>query len=276
MNLRVTREAYQMAIGIVLLTAGAASAQDVKYNGRSRHRLLEDHTVQMGERRGQPSGSKLVDGQIRQAIDGQLAKKGFTKATTDASDSSSSCTRWPWIKEKQWNAIGGGIGFRMGGGMASASVCQLITLARSSSTSTTPARNSCSGAATPPRPSARAMTLRRIRSGWKKGAELEEFSAGREEAALDGHDDSWSTTNRAMTGPSGREPALHPGPAATPTWLRARRSKTGVDTMSDRDTLHRNVLPIPDRPRTGLITYDAKTLRRSIRRSTAAPAERRA
>ena len=28
--------------------------------------------------------------------------------------------------------------------------------------------------------------------------------------------------------------------------------------MSDRDTLHRTVLPIPDPARTGLITYDAK------------------
>src|SRR5450432_628322 len=28
--------------------------------------------------------------------------------------------------------------------------------------------------------------------------------------------------------------------------------------MSDQDTLHRNVLPIPDQPRTGLTTYDAK------------------
>ncbi len=28
--------------------------------------------------------------------------------------------------------------------------------------------------------------------------------------------------------------------------------------MSDQDNLQRTVLPIPDRPRTGLITYDAK------------------
>ena len=28
--------------------------------------------------------------------------------------------------------------------------------------------------------------------------------------------------------------------------------------MSDRDQLHRTVLPIPDAARTGLITYDAK------------------
>ena len=63
---------------------------------------------------------QLVDGQIRQAIDGQLAKKGFTKATTDASDLVVAY-QVAVDKEKQWNAIGGGIGFRMGGGMASAS-----------------------------------------------------------------------------------------------------------------------------------------------------------
>lgn len=28
--------------------------------------------------------------------------------------------------------------------------------------------------------------------------------------------------------------------------------------MSDQDQIQRNILPIPDRPRTGLITYDAK------------------
>src|SRR5579863_4651130 len=28
--------------------------------------------------------------------------------------------------------------------------------------------------------------------------------------------------------------------------------------MSSRDDIHRTVLPIPDRPRTGLVTYDAK------------------
>ena len=28
--------------------------------------------------------------------------------------------------------------------------------------------------------------------------------------------------------------------------------------MSHQDRIHRTVLPIPDRPRTGLVTYDAK------------------
>src|SRR6267154_3063611 len=28
--------------------------------------------------------------------------------------------------------------------------------------------------------------------------------------------------------------------------------------MSSQDSMHRNVLPMPDRPRTGLITFDAK------------------
>ena len=120
MNLRVTREAYQMAIGIVLLTAGAASAQDVKYNYAPGTDFSKYHTYKWANVEGANHPDQLVDGQIRQAIDGQLAKKGFTKATTDASDLVVAY-QVALDKEKQWNAIGGGIGFRMGGGMASAS-----------------------------------------------------------------------------------------------------------------------------------------------------------
>ncbi len=120
MNLRVTREACQMAIGIVLLTAGAAGAQDVKYNYAPGTDFSKYHTYKWANVEGANHPDQLVDGQIRQAIDGQLAKKGFTKTTTDASDLVVAY-QVALDKEKQWNAIGGGIGFRMGGGMASAS-----------------------------------------------------------------------------------------------------------------------------------------------------------
>ena len=78
------------------------------------------HTYKWENVQGANHPDQLVDGQIRQAIDGQLAKKGFTKATTDASDLVV-VYQVALDKEKQWNAIGGGIGFRMGGGMALAS-----------------------------------------------------------------------------------------------------------------------------------------------------------
>lgn len=35
-------------------------------------------------------------------------------------------------------------------------------------------------------------------------------------------------------------------------------SEKEASSMNDQDKLERTVLPIPDRPRTGLITYDAK------------------
>jgi hypothetical protein len=119
MNLRVTRGTGQLAIAIVLLTSGVALAQDVKYNYAPGTDFSKYHTYKWVSVEGATHPDQLVDAQIRQAIDGQLAKKGFTKTTTDSADLAVAY-QVAVDQEKQWNAIGGGVGFRLGGGMASA------------------------------------------------------------------------------------------------------------------------------------------------------------
>jgi hypothetical protein len=119
MNLRVTRGIAQLAVAIVLLTSGVALAQDVKYNYAPGTDFSKYHTYKWVNVEGAKYPDQLVDQQIRSAIDSQLATKGFTKATGDASDLVVAY-QIAMDQERQWNAYGGGLGFRVGGGMASA------------------------------------------------------------------------------------------------------------------------------------------------------------
>jgi hypothetical protein len=73
---------------------------------------------------------QILDQQIKQSIDSQLAAKGSTKTDGDTGDLFVAY-QVSIAQEKQWNAYGGGAGWRMGGGMASAtsSTLQVGTLA---------------------------------------------------------------------------------------------------------------------------------------------------
>jgi len=109
-----------LGIALILLLAACnlASAQDVSTNAMPGVDFSKYHTYKWVTIEGATYPNQIVDAQIKQAVDSQLATKGLTKTDGDKADlligyqaSVSS--------EKQWNAYGTG-GFRWGGGMATA------------------------------------------------------------------------------------------------------------------------------------------------------------
>jgi len=74
--------------------------------------------LKVGQHRGWCSPNQIVDAQIKQAVDSQLASKGLSKTDNDKADLYVGY-QIALDKEKQWNAFGTG-GVRWGGGMASA------------------------------------------------------------------------------------------------------------------------------------------------------------
>jgi hypothetical protein len=116
-------------LGIVLILLLAACtltrAQDVSTNAMPGVDFSKYHTYKWVTIEGATYPNQIVDAQIKQAVDSQLAAKGLTKTDGDKADlligyQASVST------EKQWNAYGTG-GFRWGGGMATAQQSTIAT-----------------------------------------------------------------------------------------------------------------------------------------------------
>lgn len=102
----------------VFLSCTLAQAQDVTYNAMPGTNFASFHTYKWVNIPGGMHPDQITDQEIRQAVDSQLASKGFTKTTNDNSDLYV-CYQIAVDQERQWNAMGGG--FRFGGmGMGSA------------------------------------------------------------------------------------------------------------------------------------------------------------
>jgi hypothetical protein len=104
---------------LAVSASGLAIAQDVTYNAMpgtdySKYKTFKWVAIPNSE---QPD--QIVDQQIKQTIDGELAGKGFTKTDADTADMYVGY-QVSLNQEKQWNAYGGGMGWRMGGGMGTA------------------------------------------------------------------------------------------------------------------------------------------------------------
>jgi len=118
-----------LKVGLVLIACGVIAAQDIKTNyvpgtDFSKFKTYKWVTVQGAE---QPD--QILDQQIKQAIDAQLVTKGMTKTDDDKADLYVGY-QLSITHEQQWNAYGTGGGWRMGGGMATAtsSTIQIGTL----------------------------------------------------------------------------------------------------------------------------------------------------
>lgn len=118
----------RLLIGLILalLVCSIAPAQDVTSNSMPGVDFSKYHTYKWVTIEGATYPNQIVDAQIKQSIDGQLATKGLTKVDGDKADlyigyqaSISS--------EKQWNAYGMGGGLRWGGGMATAQQSTIST-----------------------------------------------------------------------------------------------------------------------------------------------------
>jgi Domain of unknown function (DUF4136) len=117
----MTKTVLALGFGLVLLggLGGLALAQDVKTNyvpgtDFSKYKTYKWVAIPGGEQVNQ-----IMDQQIKMAVDQQLSSKGLTKKDADPVDMYVGY-QVSVNQQRQWNAYGGGMGWRFGGGMASA------------------------------------------------------------------------------------------------------------------------------------------------------------
>jgi hypothetical protein len=96
-----------------------ALAQDVTYNAMPGTDFSKFKTYKWVPIEGSQHPDQIVEQQIKQALDKELATKGLTKTDGDPADLLVGY-QVAVDQEKQWNAYGGGAGFRFGGGMGTA------------------------------------------------------------------------------------------------------------------------------------------------------------
>jgi len=104
------------------------AAQDVTTNSMPGADFSKYKTYKWVNVEGSEQPDQILEQQIKQAVDAQLASKGMTKTDDDKADLSVG-TQVSITQQKQWNAYGGG-GLRWGGGMgtATSSTIQIGTL----------------------------------------------------------------------------------------------------------------------------------------------------
>ncbi|HEY2120563.1 MAG TPA: DUF4136 domain-containing protein [Candidatus Acidoferrum sp.] len=108
-----------MGLVLALLVGNVALAQDVTTNFMPGTDFTKYHTYKWVVIEGAEQPNQIVDAQIKQAIDAQLAAKGLTKVDGDKADLYVGY-QISISKQQQWNAYGMGGGLRWGGGMATA------------------------------------------------------------------------------------------------------------------------------------------------------------
>jgi len=116
-------------VGLVLLTCGVMTAQDIKTNYMPGTNFSKYHTYKWVSINNTEQVDPIVAQQIKDAINSQLTSKGMTQVDSDTADMYVG-TQTSIQQQQQWNAYGTGGGWRFGGGMASAqsSTIQIGTL----------------------------------------------------------------------------------------------------------------------------------------------------
>ncbi|MGA7293164.1 MAG: DUF4136 domain-containing protein [Terriglobales bacterium] len=117
-----------LLMGLVALVCGFMAAQDIKTNYMPGTDFSKYKTYKWVSIQGAEQPDQIVQQQIKQAVDGQLAAKGMTKTDDDKADMYVGF-QVSITQQRQWNAYGGG-GLRWGGGMgtATSSTIQIGTL----------------------------------------------------------------------------------------------------------------------------------------------------
>jgi hypothetical protein len=114
-----------IALILALVPCTLTRAQDVSTNSMPGTDFSKYHTYKWVTIEGAAQPNQIVDAQIKQSIDSQLATKGLTKTDSDKADL--------YIgyqasigHQTQWNAYGTG-GLRWGGGMGTATSSTIST-----------------------------------------------------------------------------------------------------------------------------------------------------
>jgi hypothetical protein len=100
--------------GTALMTCFVSAGQDVKYNFMPGTDFSKYHTYRWVNIEGAAHPNQIVDAQIKQSVDSQLASKGLTKTDSEKADLYVAY-QIAVDKEKQWNGYGMGGGVRWGG-----------------------------------------------------------------------------------------------------------------------------------------------------------------
>jgi hypothetical protein len=109
----------RISVAVALLVSSVVLAQEVRTNYMPGTDFSKYHTykwVMIGQGE-QPN--QIVDAEIKQAVDSQLAAKGLTKTDSDQADLFVGY-QTAITKQKQWNAYSTGGGWGWGGGMTTA------------------------------------------------------------------------------------------------------------------------------------------------------------
>ena len=114
---RIRMARIGIALAVALLACGMTWAQDVKYNFMPGTDFSKYHSYKWVTIEGGSHPNQIVDQEIKQAVDSQLAAKGLTKTDNDKADLYIGY-QIAVDQEKQWNAFG--MGGARWGGMASA------------------------------------------------------------------------------------------------------------------------------------------------------------
>jgi hypothetical protein len=125
-EIRTTVTKLAIALVLTLLACTLTPAQDVTSNSMPGVDFTKYRTYKWVAIEGAVLPNQIVDAQIKQSIDSQLATKGLTKTDGDKADLLIGYQA-SIGQEKQWNAYGTGGGLRWGGGMASAQQSTIST-----------------------------------------------------------------------------------------------------------------------------------------------------
>ena len=108
---------FCFVVALLLLTAATLHGQDTTYNFMPGIDFSKFHTYKWVNIAGGIHPNQILDAEIKQAVDAQLASKGLAKVDTDTADLYVGY-QTAVNQQKQWNAYGMGGGW--GGGMATA------------------------------------------------------------------------------------------------------------------------------------------------------------
>jgi len=116
------------ALLVALWACSVTAGQDVRYNFMPGTDFAKYHTYKWVSIEGGAHPNQIVDTQIKQAVNAQLASKGLTQTDTGKADLYVAY-QVAVNREKQWNGFGTGGGIRWGGmGTATSSTISVGTL----------------------------------------------------------------------------------------------------------------------------------------------------
>ena len=117
-----------MTLAVALLTWQVVMGQEVRHNYMPGTDFSKYHTYKWVSIEGGAHPNQIMDAEIKQSVDSQMATKGFSKVDSDKADLYVGY-QIAVDQEKQWNAYGMGGGVRWGGmGSATSSTINVGTL----------------------------------------------------------------------------------------------------------------------------------------------------